>query len=78
MHSFQGSLGTSFAYNSDLSGDVLITGVETTAIRRVKQSVLTIPGYDLLEFVAEFIREQKIEKIEQMTVNELIGIKERR
>ena len=69
MHLFQGEKDTNFHYNSDLSGDVIIiSGGEE----------ITIAGSDILGLIAEFIREQEIEKIEQMTVNELIGINERR
>jgi hypothetical protein len=55
-----------FHYNSDLSGKVIITTVDGDSIE--------VDGNDILSFVAEFIRMERIDKIEQLTTDELLGM----
>lgn len=60
---------TVFLFNSDLSGDVVIT-------RNGNQS-LHVPGEHLLSFVANYVRDTKIGELEQMNDNEILGITSR-
>jgi len=64
MHNYKGSEGTSFNYNSDFSGNVII-------IKDKKQ--FEVSGKDILEFVAyNYIQPTKISKIEDMDYKELL------
>lgn len=77
MHTFKATRGTVFNYNSDMSGDVIISSNDIN-----KQCVnwsgvmvlIEIPTFDILEFVAEVIRIQQISKLEQMDVCELLDL----
>ena len=55
---------TSFIGNSDLSGDI--------TIRRNGEEI-DIPGAQILKFVADHIRDERIRVIEQMTESEILG-----
>ena len=66
MHTFTGEQ-TRIHYNSDLSGDCDIINIDTG------QST-TVPCEDILEFVAEYVRRQKISKLEQMETKDVLGI----
>ncbi|GAF91898.1 unnamed protein product [marine sediment metagenome] len=68
MHTFQGTQGTVFNYNSDMSGDVVIIGGSDVSKK------FELPVFDILEFAAKFIRNQQIAKLEQMGVHELLGL----
>lgn len=52
-------------HNSDLSGNVIL--------HHNGQYVTEIPGSLIKEIVAEYIRAQHISRIEDMTVDELLG-----
>lgn len=67
MHSFSTPTAT-FNYNSDFSGEVVIYKNEGS----IHHSPIYIPACDLLAFVAEYIRMNKISKIESMTARELL------
>jgi len=67
MHTFKGSQGTVFNYNSDMSGDIIIS-------RYSLEGYLNIPSFDILEFVAEFMRNQQISKLKGMDVHELLDL----
>lgn len=58
-----------FHYNSDMSGNVLITNVYNE-----KYQFVEISGSDILEFVAEFIRSKKISQLEQMNTKEILKL----
>lgn len=58
---------TNFNFNSDLSGDVVITNDAGTTIM--------VPGGDLVAFVAEYVRQQRIAEIENMTALEVLDLK---
>lgn len=68
MHTFQKD-NVVFNYNSDLSGDVIISRTdENIGVR--------IDGQILLDFVADYVLSQKIAKLEDMEGNtaKLLGI----
>lgn len=64
--SFMGKGGTCINYNSDCSGDAYVTGPSG--------STVTVHCRDLLEFVAEFVRMERISKLEQDDVATLLGV----
>ena len=66
MHTL-GNKRTIFNYNSDFSGDIKIVDVATG-------NTIEVASDDLLYFVADFIRSEKISKLEQMSTKELLGI----
>ena len=68
MMNFVGENGTIINYNSDLSGQVRIVSAYDTG------KELEVSGEDLLEFVAEYVRNKKIASIEQMDTEELLQI----
>lgn len=53
---------TQFHYNSDMSGEVHII---------VNNVELRVEGNDLIEFVLDRLRDEKIRKLEGMTTNDL-------
>lgn len=65
MHTFT-SNKTIFHYNSDMSGDVVILTPEKIEFR--------VDGRSILEFVAEYVRGQRIRRIENQEVDELLEI----
>lgn len=66
MHSFHGKEIT-IHYNSDMSGDCQI-------IDRKTNTEIAVPCEDLVDFVAEYVRRQKIDELEQMGSKELLGL----
>lgn len=64
MHHFMHE-GTGFLSNSDLSGDVEIC---------VGEETLNVPGEALIAFVADYVRREKIAKLEQADDAELLGL----
>lgn len=57
---------TGFNFNSDLSGDVVIT--------KPDGSKLEVPGRDLVDFVAEQVRRARIAEVEEMSALRLLGL----
>ena len=70
MHTFVGKK-TRIHYNSDMSGDCIIMNEET------KESV-KVSCEDILDFVADYVRFQKIykleQKLEQMKTKDILGL----
>lgn len=66
MHTFDGSK-TRFHFNSDMSGDCEI--IEKESGRSMK-----VPCEDILDFVANYVRNEKIGKLEQINTNDILGI----
>ena len=66
MHTFNGDK-TRIHYNSDMSGDCIIFNKET-------EQEVRVPCEDILDFVANFVRGQKIGKLEQMETKDVLGI----
>lgn len=68
-HSFTAEGGTIFNFNSDFSGNVRI-------IKPVTGEEILVPGLDLIELVAlAYVVREKISLIENMGVDEVLGIK---
>jgi len=61
---------TAFHYNSDFSRDVLIDRRDSQG-NLVSQS--EVPACHILEFVAEYVRSQRISNLENQTVQQLLG-----
>ena len=53
-----------FISDSKLSGDVIIMGKENGEVR--------VSGLDLLHFVADKVRTEKIEELEQMSAKQIL------
>lgn len=66
MHTFDGNK-IRIHYNSDMSGDCIIFNKEDGQEIRV-------PCEDILDFVANYVRNQKISKLEQMETKDVFGI----
>lgn len=64
MHSYLGDRGITFHHNSDLSGDVIISGAPFGEFR--------IAGKDILKLAAAFVAQEKIGRIEQMDYREVL------
>lgn len=65
MHTFNGKKAA-IHYNSDMSGNCIIFNRET-------EHGTEVPCEDILDFVAEYVRSQKISKLEQMDSKEILG-----
>lgn len=65
MHPFNGSGGTSFNFNSDFSGPLII---------RTTGGEIQIPAMDVVELVADYVSRRKIEALEQATAQDILGI----
>ena len=66
MHTFEGNK-IRIHYNSDMSGDCIIFNKETG-------QEVEVSCEDILDFVANFVRSQKISKLEQMETKNVLGI----
>lgn len=66
MHTFKGNK-TTIHYNSDMSGECIIYNKET-------EQEVKVSCEDILEFVANYVREQKIGNLEQMETKDILGI----
>ena len=66
MHTFEGNK-TRIHYNSDMSGDCIVINKETEQEVRVSCE-------DILDFVANYVRIQKISKLEQMETKDVLEI----
>ncbi len=64
MHTYESGT-TRFHFNSDLSGDVEIINTKT-------DQHLTVPGDDLLAFVANYVINAKITELESMEPLEVL------
>ena len=66
MHTYSAADGTRFHYNSDLSGEIIVAVYGYAEVR--------IPSHDLLAFVAEWIRMQRISLLEDASPAEILGL----
>ena len=71
MHSFDGT-SCSINHNSDMSGDIIIKS--KTPDENGKYPEVSILGKDVLKFVAEYVRTNKISKIEKASWKKLLGL----
>lgn len=66
MHTFEGR-SCRIHFNSDMSGNIHI--VEKDSDKEIK-----VGGQDILDFVANYIRSERISKLEQMETKEILGL----
>lgn len=67
MHTFEGKT-IRIHHNSDFGGNVFLVNKETN-------EEIEILSDDLIDFVSELVRGQKIREIEQMDSKEILGLK---
>jgi hypothetical protein len=73
-HSWEGKNGTGITYNPDLS-DVRVRGWTVGEDEYGTEVCLDIEdARDLLEFVADYVRREKISRLEQMSTQEILGL----
>jgi len=65
MHTTYSNGGTVFIHNGDYSGGVII---------KHEGKEIEIPFDDITEFVALYVQNEKITKLENSSVNEILGI----
>lgn len=85
MHTFNGKNGTTIHHNGDLSGEVIITRRSGRKDYRGEllpeitfDDNVRLDGEDLIEFVADYVRMQKITKLEEMSTEDVLGIEKRK
>lgn len=66
MHTFNGSKAR-IHFNSDMNGDCEI-------IEKESGTSIKIPCEDILDFVADYVRSQRISSLEQMSNKDILGI----
>ena len=66
MRTFNGKK-TTIHYNSDMSGNCIIFNKET-------EQEIEVPCEDILDFVADYVRSQKIGKLEQIDSKKILGL----
>lgn len=79
----EGAAPITFFYNSDLSGPVTVY-VDSVAVDHMisppdpgenwSQSSVQIPGEALVEFLAEWVRRGRIQRLEVMSEREVLGL----
>ena len=58
--------GTAFSFNSDLSGNVRITAPNGRSVE--------VPGEHILQFVAQYVRSERIGALEQADDRAVLGL----
>lgn len=71
MHTFNGE-SCSINNNSDMSGNIIITS--KIPDENGEYPEVSVLGKDILKFVAEYVRSQKISKIEKASYKKLLGL----
>lgn len=66
MHTFEGS-SCRIHFNSDMSGDIHICDKDSD--REIK-----VDGQDILDFVANHVRRERISKLEQMETKDILEV----
>lgn len=66
MHTFDGR-NTRIHFNSDMSGDCEI-------IEKESGNSVKVPCGDIFDFIADYVRGQKIGDLEQMSSKDIFGI----
>lgn len=67
MHTYKAQ-NTTFVHDSDLSGDVII---------RRGNNEIEVPGEDLLSFVAEYVRSERVGALESASHREILGLEQK-
>jgi hypothetical protein len=67
--SFTAEGGTRFMFNGDMSGDVTIYRNENDVLD------FMVPGKDLIEFIADYVRREKITELENATIAQILGLR---
>lgn len=64
-----------FHFNSDLSGNLTITKpIKIDDGKFNTTEIVSLPLIEVIEFVAELMRRNKIAEIEQMEAHEILGV----
>lgn len=66
MHTFERK-SCRIHFNSDMSGDIHICDKDSN--REIK-----VVGRDILDFVANYVRSERISKLEQMETKDVLGL----
>lgn len=66
MHTFDGK-SCRIHFNSDMSGEIHIC--DKDSYKEIK-----VDGQDILDFVANHVRRERISKLEQMETREILGL----
>lgn len=64
MHTYEID-GVLFHYNSDMSGNVLI-------VNKNSKEELEVNGEAILSFIANYIRDRKVSRLDNMTTKEIL------
>ena len=67
--------GVTFNYNSGFDGNVKITSVPDRSAKRRELIRIEIPCEALLAFVAEYVISSRVCELEDMSVDEVLGVK---
>jgi len=70
MHTFRTKNGTRFSYNSDLSGDIIVTPHESRA-------VFVVRGDDMQEFIKNYLKEAVSRQVDNMNFDDSLEVNER-
>lgn len=66
MHTFEGN-SCRIHFNSDMSGDIHICD-------KGSNREITVDGQDILDFVANYVRRERISKLEQMETKDILEV----
>ncbi len=75
-HSWEGSNGTKIIYNPDLS-EVIVCNASITTDGAGENVECYLNGQDLLEFIADHIRSERISALEDMSTEQILGLEEK-
>ncbi len=74
MHSYNTN-NTTFLFNGDGSGNVLISQLESLpGNKKKKLGQVEVPVEDVLDFVANLVRNAKIAELEQADAKDVLGL----
>lgn len=75
MHTFKGTNGTVILHDGDYGGSVKILADNEQIVPYDDRCAhITIDAADIIEFVAEYVRSQKISELEDMSAPEIFDI----
>lgn len=67
MHTFDGN-SCNIHYNSDFSGEVIICNKNDS-------TEVHVDTQDLIDFVAEYVRSKRVNRLENMDSDDILGVK---